>query len=210
MLMTLKRLTSTVVALAFIVGAAAVAMEAMGLIFQTGSADPGQRLDAVVAHIEASVDPRDVPSEAEDQGLWPPEHDKRPKQTVGQKQAADLPGGEATASTVAAGGAWVMRVVTEPDPEPAPVPEAGPDPGPEAGLDAGPEAGTDAETEEAAHSVPPEPTPVVAAKRGAAPAPTPAPMRGPLLGTVAAPKRAKAPRKGRSVGCLLSAWMTGL
>ncbi|MFZ1103452.1 MAG: hypothetical protein WAN86_11535 [Hyphomicrobiaceae bacterium] len=107
----LTRLLSTVVALAFLLFGATIAMEAMGLIFRPAPADPQLRIEAVVAKIEASLDPRNVPSEAEAEGLWPPpeEHARKPK------QAAGVHSGEPPLSAVAVGRAWTVVVETEPE-----------------------------------------------------------------------------------------------
>jgi hypothetical protein len=126
----LKRLLSTVVMLAFLLCGATIAMEAMGLIFQAGPADPERRIEAVVAQIEASLGPN-VPSEAD--GLWPaPEAQAATDETpVVSQPAADLPDQEKPAA-VAVSSAWTVvaerESVAEPEtsntPEPMAVVEA--------------------------------------------------------------------------------------
>jgi hypothetical protein len=105
----LARLLLTVVALAFLLGGTTIAMEAVGLIFHDGPADPERRIEAIVAQIEAGFDPRDVPSEAE--GLWPPpeEHAEKPKQAVGVYDAEPPP--------AVFGEAWTVSIVADTEPE---------------------------------------------------------------------------------------------
>jgi hypothetical protein len=106
----LTRLLLSVVALAFLLGGATVAMEAMGLIFQVGPADPERRLEAIVARIEAGLEPWDVPNEAE--GLWPPPEEPagKPKRAVGVHDGEPPP-------AVAVSDGWTVRVVADTEPE---------------------------------------------------------------------------------------------
>jgi hypothetical protein len=205
----LKGLMSTAVALAFLLGGGVVAMEAMGLIFQDGSADPERHIDAVVAHIEASLDPRDVPSEAEAEGLWPPEDgEKKPKLATGLDDA------EPPSAVV--GSAWTVRVVVETGPQTGPE-TAPPETGPEIALKTGPGA-----VSQAPDSLPPATTRIAAVETAEKiVAPAPEPVLGPVLRVKActgascnartlAPKRARSSRRSANVGCPLSQWMAGL
>jgi hypothetical protein len=118
----LRWLVSVVFACAFLLGGAVITMEAMGLIFLAASDDPEQRMEAVVAQIDASVDPRDVPTEAEAEGLWPPPEkqaeEPAPESAKGDKATlipADLAGAGPPAATAvaAAGTAPVVAAETE-------------------------------------------------------------------------------------------------
>jgi hypothetical protein len=179
----LKRLLSIVVALALLLCGGAIAMEAMGLIFQADSADPDQRIEAVVAAIEASIDPRDVPSEAEADGLWPPPEGRGEKHAEKHGPAVDLPD-EEKPSAIAVSGAWTALVVAE----------------------SGPEAERDA-------SSPPEPKPAAAAETVATTVPVSAPDQsakacaGPCNAVLLAPKRAKRLRTSGSINHPWTGWM---
>lgn len=116
----LKWLVSIVFASAFLLGGAVIALEAMGLIFLAAPDDPERGIHAVVAQIEASVDPRDLPSEGEAEGLWPPPAEKQvkeeAKENVKEDRAALLPvdvtdAGPPTAAAVVE--AWKVRVLAE-------------------------------------------------------------------------------------------------
>ncbi|HEX5998456.1 MAG TPA: hypothetical protein VFZ16_03500 [Hyphomicrobiaceae bacterium] len=72
----LTKLLTTIVTVAFVVCGATVGLEALGLIFNVGSADPEQRIEAAVAKIEANLDPMNVPREPEVEALWPPSEHK--------------------------------------------------------------------------------------------------------------------------------------
>jgi hypothetical protein len=119
----LNWLVSIVFACTFLLGGAFIAMEAMGLMFLAAPDDPEHRLEAVVAQIEASVDPRDVPNEGEAEGLWPPLPEKHAKeeQAKGDKAAALIPadltdaGPPPAPTVVAAGTARVVVAETEPE-----------------------------------------------------------------------------------------------
>ena len=189
----LKRLLSIVVALALLLCGGAIAMEAMGLIFLADSADPEQRIEAVVAAIEANLDPRDVPSEAEADGLWPPPEDRVEKHAekhiekhrppVAPQPAVDLPD-EEKPSAIAVSGAWTALVVAE--------------------------SGSEAEREAFG---PPEPKPMAAAETAATTVPVSAPSQsakacaGPCNAVLLAPKRAKRPRTSGSINRPLAGWM---
>jgi phosphatidylglycerol---prolipoprotein diacylglyceryl transferase len=198
----LTRLLSSVFVLAFLLGGATVALEALGLIFHDGPVDPGQRAEDAIAKIEASLDPRDLPSEAEAQGLWPPpdEQPTKAKQAVGDHD------GEPP-SAVAVGSALTVRVVTETEPE--------------TGAETGPETGPEAKPE-VPDPVPPRPTSVAVVEtpgKAVAPAPELEPEPGAIRGAKAcaepcnakppAQKRARPSRASGKVGCPLSGWLGG-
>jgi hypothetical protein len=130
----LERLLSTGIALAIAIGGGAVAMEAMGLL-RTDPAVPGQRrIDAIVAYIEATFDPRDLPSEAEAEELSPASGDyakldakeqlkEQLKEPKGDNIAVSSPpiGDRQDATLVkAVSDAWTVRVgiASEPKIEP--------------------------------------------------------------------------------------------
>jgi hypothetical protein len=104
----LKTLLSATVALAFLVCGATIAMEALGLIFRSAPTDAERRVEAVIAQIETGLDPRDVPSESEAEGLWPPpeERAEKPKRGVSVHDRE-------SPSAVDLGNAWMVRVVAE-------------------------------------------------------------------------------------------------
>jgi hypothetical protein len=85
----LRRLLSTIVALALLSCAATIAMEALGLLFLTGPADPRHRLEAFIAQLEASLGPEDVPSEAGVEQLWPSRSVKATPED-GERAAAEI------------------------------------------------------------------------------------------------------------------------
>jgi hypothetical protein len=184
----LKRLLSITAALALLFCGGAIAMEAMGLIFQVDSGDPERSIEAVVAKIEASLDPMDVPREAEAEGLWPPPEDRVEKHAEKQdapvipQPVVDLPD-EEKPSAIAVSGAWTALVVAESEPE--------------------------AEREALG---PPEPEPMAAAET-AATVPLSAPSQGAkaCTGTCGAvplaPRRGKRPRASGSTSCPLTGWM---
>jgi hypothetical protein len=133
----LERLLSTGIALAIAIGGGAVAMEAMGLL-RTDPAVSGQRrIDAIVAYIEATFDPRDLPSEAEAEALSPASGDyasldakEQPKEPKEDNIAVSAPpvGDRQDVTLVkAVSDAWAVRVgiATEPKIEP----KAGREPG---------------------------------------------------------------------------------
>ena len=163
-------------------------MEAMGLIFQADAADPEQRIEAVVAAIEASLDPMDVPREAEADGLWPAPEDRVEKHAdkppVIPQPVVDLPD-EEKASAIAVSSAWTALVVAEREPE--------------------------AEREALGAA---EPEPMVAAEIVATTVAVTAPSQGakactgPCNAVPLAPKRAKRPRTSGSINCPLTGWMT--
>ena len=123
----LKRLLSTGVALAVVLGGGVIAMEAMGLLRSSPAVSGQRRIDAIVAYIDATFDTRDLPSEAEADGLSPPsaEHAEQDAKApskehlkvltaettasgpppVGDRQDADA------APTTAAGDAGRVRLV---------------------------------------------------------------------------------------------------
>jgi hypothetical protein len=142
----LKKLLSTVVTLAVVFCGATIAMEALGLIFLPGRPDPEDRTEAVIAHIEATLDAVDVPSEAD--GLWPPPEplpeplreplkvaeapatDAVPPDAAAPDaappaaappdpvpSAAGLPDDKAPPAIIAAAGGWTPTILAEPDPE---------------------------------------------------------------------------------------------
>jgi hypothetical protein len=125
----LRWLVSIVFACAFLLSGAVIAMEAMGLIFLAAADDPEQRIEAVVAQIEASVDPRDVPSEAEAEGLWPPPETHAKEQATGEPAKAEQAYGDKAAlipvdlteagpaSATAVGGVGTARVAAETESE---------------------------------------------------------------------------------------------
>ena len=194
----LTRLLSSVVVLAFLLGGATVAMEALGLIFHDGPVDPRQRAEDAIAKIEASLDPRDLPSEAEAQGLWPPPDEQATKAT----QAVGDHDGEPP-SAVAVGSALTVHVVAQTEPE------AGPETGPEI-------------KPETPDPVPPRPGSVAVAEtadKAVGPAPELEPEPGPIHGAKActepcnakapAQKRARPSRTSGNVSCPLSGWLGG-
>jgi hypothetical protein len=124
----LRRLLSAVAALAFLLGGATVAMEALGLIFRVGPAEPGQRVEAAIARIEANANPMHVPREAEVEWLWPPPEEPLAEPKAGPKKTPDtplrtaalvpppdegLPGGDKPPGIAAVRAAWAPRVVVE-------------------------------------------------------------------------------------------------
>ncbi len=59
----LKRLLATTVALGFLGCGATVVLEAVGVLFHVGVADPEQRADAFLARLEADLNTPDLPTE---------------------------------------------------------------------------------------------------------------------------------------------------
>jgi hypothetical protein len=118
----LKRLLSTVVALALLFCGATIAMEALGLLFRTGTADPESRIEPFLDQIEATLDPMNVPREADAERLWPP---TEPVQLVeGEKgKAAEVPQralslvAEDKPMAVAVESGWEPQIVAETQPE---------------------------------------------------------------------------------------------
>jgi hypothetical protein len=116
----LKRLLSTVATFAFLLGGATVAMEALGLIFHVGPADPRQRAEAAIARIEANADPMDVPREPEAERLWPLPEEPPAEPKPAPKAAALVPppdagllDGEKPTAVVAVSAEWTVRIVAE-------------------------------------------------------------------------------------------------
>lgn len=113
----LKRLLSTIVMLAFLVSGATVAMEAMGLLFNVGTADPQRRAEAFMAQIEANADPMNVPREPGAERLWPLPAASETAQPVEPAVAAEDHAGDGEAAAIPAATAEpaVQRAVAAED-----------------------------------------------------------------------------------------------
>jgi hypothetical protein len=62
----LKGLAAGVIAIGLLIGCTTIALEALGILFQVGIADPDEQAEAEAARMLANIDPRDLPSELGD------------------------------------------------------------------------------------------------------------------------------------------------